>query len=501
MKLRPDNRAERLPGIESQGLKRQGGLAAKLARRFGPMWLISFGVCAGIGYALYAHYAKPLLPVPLPKDLEILQPQLRAYLGEQTAWVKASPREASRHEVLGLVYAANGLWAESQAAFLNAIQLNPNEPLSYLYGAVSFQELGATDEAIRRLRALTRRFPQFAPGFYRLGDALERAGESDEAALAFEHLIQLAPAEWRGVAGLGECRLRQGRVDEAVKLLEKAVRMAPREKLAHHLYGQALQRLGRSKDAQRELRLGLDALHYPMPDAWSPLAPQHMKLLTDQIEMARDFCANGRPSEAARLLSAALVYNPTNLNLLNNLALALNQSGQPQPAKIVLQKALKIDSGFFPARVTLSASCLALDQNEEALDHARQAIALNPRHAFPHIALANVLLAMERDSAALAELETAVQCDPQNANLQMDLGDICLRNLNRPTEALEHYRRATELDPVLAPAWLRLAELDLRLGNTNECRAALQEARELTPDDPIIKGIETRLAARGNLQK
>ena len=446
-----------------------------------------------LGRVWYVEFGVPIPPLPVPGNLDSLEPQLRAYITEKIAWAQAAPRQAFRHSTVGMVYAANDLWSEALAAFTNAIRLNPREPLAHLYAAVACQEMGNTDEARRRLWDLTTRFPRFAPGYYRLGDTLARAGEYDQAAVAFQHLIELAPLEWRGFAGLGDCLTRQGHLAEAVKRLEKAVRLDPQARLAHHLLGQAYRRLGRAEEAKRELRLGLDAPHYPMPDAWSVLAPQHMKLIQDQLEMAREYTEAGQPTQAVVILTRALAFRPTNLSLLNNLGIALQRSNQPQQARNVFLKALKVDPRYVPAWVGLSASCLALDRKQEALDYANRAIELSPNQTYPHIAKANALLAMERDEETVVELEAALRGDPRNAQLHVELGDVLLRNLTRPLEALDHYRKARELDPTLTAALLRLADLALDLGQTNEAKIALEEARALTSNAPALNVVEKGL--------
>ncbi len=126
--------------------------------------------------------------------------------------------------------------------------------------------------------------------------------------------------------------------------------------------------------------------------------------------------------------------------------------------------------------------------------YANKAIEVNPKHAYPHLAKADVFLALDRDADALAELETAFDYDPQNAQLQVEIGDVCLRNLNRAAEALEHYRRATELNPILVPALLRLADLHLRLGQTNEAQSAFMAARRIAPEESSLRDLERQLS-------
>ena len=138
-----------------------------------------------------------------------MDPQLKAYLQKKIVWVREKPQDANRQATLGIAYAANGLWEQAREAFRNVERLDPGQPLAAMYFAVATQELGDLKEAIGLFRDLTIRFPDFAPGHYRLGDASLRAGDVAQAETAFRRLIGLAPEEWRGHAGLGDARLRR----------------------------------------------------------------------------------------------------------------------------------------------------------------------------------------------------------------------------------------------------------------------------------------------------
>jgi len=289
----------------------------------------------------YPKRSEPPFLIPASADLEQLDPQLRAYLVEKLNWVREKPRDAERRATLGLVYAANGLWEWARDAFRNVTQLDPNQPLAQMYVAVATQELGDLKEAIRLYRELTVRFPDFAPGYYRLGDGSLRAGEVAQAEAAFGRLISLAPNEWRGYAGLGDVKLRGGQYAEATQALQKAVQLAPEEKIAHQLLGLAYRGLGRTRDAEMELSRGLNAEHYPMLDAWSATAAQHMKLLPDLYDMAKQYSAAGNPAKAVEILEGARTFHPGDTGVMNHLAAAYNQSGQPQKARALLLQVIQ----------------------------------------------------------------------------------------------------------------------------------------------------------------
>jgi tetratricopeptide (TPR) repeat protein len=445
------------------------------------------------GISVSRHLSLPILPIPVPKNPASLDPMLRSFVTEKVAWARQAPSDPIRQATLGMVYAANGLWPEAKVAFENASRLEPGEPLPILYVAIAEQELGQLDASLRRLRGLTQRFPNFAPGFYRLGDNTLRQGAFDEAEHAFQRLIELAPKEWRGFAGLGEVKLRQEQTSEAVTLLEKAARLDPGAKPAHALLGQAYQRLGRLADAQRELGLGANAMHYPMPDAWSAQAPQYMRLMVDVLEMAQDYLKRGAPAKAIPILENARTFHPNHPILLVTLAQAYTMMGKPDQAEPLLQALVKADSSSVQGYVGLSGCALALGRTDEALSNADRAISLAPRRPEPYVAKANALLALERDQDAVAALRSAHENDPKNPQILVDLGDVCLRNLKKPQQALANYRDAVAQDPLLLPAQLRLASLYGQLGDESSALKSLEAARLLAPNDPNIAEALRRL--------
>jgi tetratricopeptide (TPR) repeat protein len=473
-----------LPSIRSRPIRRHPG------------WTIIIGLAALAGFVALDEYFRPGAPmveVPVPVDLDRLDPQLRAYIAEKVRWVREKPSDARREATLGMVYAANALWKEALVAFQNTARLKPGEPLAQLYIGVATLELGNLPSAQKVFHNVTARFPDFAPGFYRLGDASLRLGVVPEAETSFQRLIALAPREWRGYAGLAEVRMRQSRFAEAAQLLEKALLLDPTAKNAHHLLGLAYRGLGRMAEAQRELGLGTDAISYPMPDAWSVTARQHMKLLPDQFEMAEDYARAGTPIKGVLLLQTALSYHPGDATVMNNLAVAYLRSGQPDQARSLALQIVHQDDRNQSALLTLSTSCASLGLTNDALTYATRAVEMAPDTAAAHMAEANALLGMERDLAAVAGLQAALRCDPKSVHIHNQLGDVLLRNLKRPEEALKHYQQASQLDPTSVAGFVRLTDVYLRLNKPEAARQTLAQARALAPNEPVMGILEERL--------
>lgn len=446
-------------------------------------------LCAGllilalIAIVRYRTQPKPLDP-PVPTTLARLDPQLRHYISNHLDWVRAAPADGRRHATLGLIYAANSLWSDARQAFVNAATLNPDQPLAHLYVAIATDQSGDLTNAITQYRQVAQRFPTLPQAHYRLGDALLRQGELDAAATSFQHLVTLAPGEWRGHAGLGDIALRRGQPTVAAPLVEHAVKLSPETRSLRHLLGLVYRELGRTQEAEIELRKGLDAIHYPMPDEWSLQAPRHMRTLPDQFEQARDHLAHGRPDQAVAALEPALPFHPTSASLLENLAVALNAASRPVESATLLQRLLQLDPKHVNAHVLLTESAIAMGNLSNAMAHAEQALALAPNQPQPHLAHANVLLALDRDTEALASVEAAIARDPRNPLLPLQAGELCMINLDQPARALEFFRAARALDPTATLAYYREVELLLKSGDTTTARNTWEQLRRVDSTAP-----------------
>jgi serine/threonine protein kinase/tetratricopeptide (TPR) repeat protein len=95
------------------------------------------------------------------------------------------------------------------------------------------------------------------------------------------------------------------------------------------------------------------------------------------------------------------------------------------------------------------------DQAKAAVDEAAR---LAPDAPEAHLALGYFHLLVERDAEkAFGEFEIAARDLPDDADVLKAKGD-CFREQGLWTEAIEHYRRACELDPRNGSLWVELAE-------------------------------------------
>jgi TolB-like protein/Flp pilus assembly protein TadD len=148
--------------------------------------------------------------------------------------IRVDPLLAEAHDALGMVYARDGQWAQSEKSFHRAIELEPNN--SYTYDDLStwlLLPLGRTEEAVHQMRVAANADPLSPFIQQRLAAMLIDAGRYEEAVT---HCAGKAEC-------LGRARLGQGRVNEAIQILST---------MENSRYlGYAYARAGRREDAEK----------------------------------------------------------------------------------------------------------------------------------------------------------------------------------------------------------------------------------------------------------
>ncbi len=120
---------------------------------------------------------------------------------------------------------------------------------------------------------------------------------------------------------------------------------------------------------------------------------------------------------------------------------------------------------------------------EQAADHLRSAIALDPQNAQFQTAAVEVFRRVGQLAAAIDAGRQAVRLSPVSTAAQNNLG-LALQDDNNMREAEHCFRRAIELDPNYARARCNLGILLTRQHRLDEAAASLQQALRLKPGYP-----------------
>jgi serine/threonine-protein kinase len=155
--------------------------------------------------------------------------------------IQLDPLLAEAHDALGLVYAQDAKWDQSERSFRRAIKLNPSRSESHYHFAMFLlSPLDRTEEALLQIRLAEEADPLSPNVQEKVTWVLIRTGRYNEA---LDHWQKL-PADYPLKSGyLARIRLGQGRIDEAIQLLATTNNRA--------WLGYAYARAGRREEAEK----------------------------------------------------------------------------------------------------------------------------------------------------------------------------------------------------------------------------------------------------------
>jgi tetratricopeptide (TPR) repeat protein len=228
---------------------------------------------------------------------------------------------------------------------------------------------------------------------------------------------------------------------------------------AIYLRGVALWRLGRNDESAAALELAVEAA----PDQ-SGVRGVLGQLLLEEAETALQDGDEERAREtfgrAAEQFAAELVVSPGESVWLHNQAIALDQSGQLEPAIEALAALLEVEPSNRIARLRMGVLLSDVGRYDEAL---RTLESVPEPGEDVVVAMANV--------------------------------SVTLYNDDRLDEAVSSARRAVEIGPGVAFAHTVLGRALLAKGEFDAAAAELEESLRLAPDDPEAEGTRAILEA------
>jgi tetratricopeptide (TPR) repeat protein len=152
-------------------------------------------------------------------------------------------------------------------------------------------------------------------------------------------------------------------------------------------------------------------------------------------------------------------FLPGSIAILVIVALAWRahrQTSYWRTSETLWRHTLACTAGNYAAHYNLGSMLADAGQTDEAVQHLKEALKINPTFVKAHVRYANVLLDQGETNAAIAHLQTAVQIKPDDALAYNNLGSVFLRQGDEK-QAITYYEKALELQPDLALAADNLA--------------------------------------------
>jgi TolB-like protein len=131
--------------------------------------------------------------------------------------IQLDPLLAEAHDALGMSYARDGQWEQSEKSFRHAIDLDPSSSTSHDHFAFFLLlPLGRIEEGLHELRVAEQADPLSSQIHFDLAYTLLSAGRYDEAVSQCEKMSAEHPGRSEC---LGRARMGQGRIGESIPLL------------------------------------------------------------------------------------------------------------------------------------------------------------------------------------------------------------------------------------------------------------------------------------------
>ncbi|MBN2126055.1 MAG: tetratricopeptide repeat protein [Deltaproteobacteria bacterium] len=399
-----------------------------------------------------------------PRDVPLFssdQTKLHAEQERLAPMVTAHPTDIDLLVRLGEVKRDLGLSSEAEALFQRVVSINPDnsrawtglgwtwmdkkdpqkalecflrvpkpEPMTYLGASVAYGQTNAIDQARSILHKGIAGHPDFAA--FALQDASLKLimRELTEAKEVLTQLITRHPDYSPAHCLLALVLLTQGDREAAVAHAQKGVQLAPYSPTPRIV-------LSYSHQARYELEGALASTLKALE-----LDPTHVLAL---IQHATLLFASDHTEQAWQALQKAEHLAPDDAEVLNLKGFLLLAQRKPDPAIDAFREAIKVNPGFGEPHLGISIALMRIGDTAAASEEITTAILLEPRRSLFLSYWAKMLYQLRRFRQAVDTLDLAGRLDPRDPTPELYRG-IILRDLYRPTEAIEALNKAIALN-------------------------------------------------------
>lgn len=339
----------------------------------------------------------------------------------------------------GLELARSNHLGEAKAVFTRVIEQCPDDVESWCVLSTLNGRLGRIDEAESCCRRAMALRPDYSEAHVNMGNVLSAKGRYDEALIHYQTALRLDPRNPVTHSNIGNVQYALARYDDAAESFLAALNINPQFTEAHYNLANLRSLQKRFDDAETSYREAL-RLNPGFAGAWHNLGV----VLSKQ----------GRDAEAEAAYRETLRLHPTNANAHNSLGHLLHKLGRLAEAEAAYREALRLMPNYDEARNNLGSVLLDLDHLDEAVECFERVLANRP-DAISHCNLGNVRMRQKRLAEAVEHYRQAIALNPERAEFYNNLGHA-LRQQEEFAEAEPALREAIRLDPDFAEAYANL---------------------------------------------
>ena len=363
-----------------------------------------------------------LWPVDQLVELDLLEKHFDVAQQRIDRHFQKTPDSPAAHFFKGKILVAEEKWGPAETELQKTLQLDPNFSGAYDLLVQTYLVTNKLPQALSQLQTQLSKNPNDASALMTLALLHERTNEFAKARDAYEHLLSLKP--------------------DLVSALNNLA----------CLYADRLNDLGKAYDLARKAR-DLQGNDPAIADTFGWILSKR-----------------GEYQQALAILQGSAAKLPDSPEVQFHLGMTAYMMGQPDLARVALQKAASATNDF-PGK-------------EESKRHL--ALLKNDTAALPEL--------------SVSQLEATAKKQPNDVIAQTRLGEAYEKQ-GAADKAAAAFEQVLKLNPRLASATTKLAQLYAGpLQNKEKALAYAKKARELTPNDPQVTSILGKVAYQsGNL--
>ena len=296
--------------------------------------------------------------------------------------LEVAPDHAQLNNLLGAALVERSSFAEAEARFRRAAELDPTlaDPLARL-GWLLYEKQGKAIEAKKLLQQSLELDSDHERARYTLGLVHQREGELDSAVMVYASLVERIPSA-EAHRQLGLTHLQQGNLTRAQRSLQEAARWSPYDPQILVGLGQAMARRGKADSARlileeaQRIRQEEEELR-PLRDATT----RHPNRPQSHFNLGVAYARMGRLALAQQAYWRALEADPAYGRAYKGLGTLAMSAGELEQAELLFVEALARDSTLATAHNNLGLIYHARGRHAEAIEQFEAAARDAPKQA------------------------------------------------------------------------------------------------------------------------
>jgi len=477
----------------------------------------------------------------LYQNLAILQMKADQSDAAEASFIKAAelnPKAADVQMALGSFYQSHQKMMDAQQHFEQAIADDRENPGPRAALAQLYIGLGKKDQAEELLKNVKSDFPENSTGYRMLGDFYFAMGDLDKATSEYAALNKQHPQDSQVKKNYIQLLILKDRLDEARKLddeilkanpsdvdaliyrgqicnskgdsgtaigaLQSAIQNQPGNGVAHYHLGIAYDHAGNLERAEGEwreatqLRPDLAEAHHALADAalrcgdMPTLDHEATQIISLQPSLPEGYAmralANinlkqfGQAEQDTRKAIDLGPQNPAGYLQMASLRFVQQQFGE---ATQLYRQALDRDASSSDALGGLINSYLAQNTPDKAAEAARAQIEKVPNSSAFYDLLGTLLLHSSQDKNAVeAAFQKAIELDKSNVDALMKLGQVQVAE-GETDQAIATYQNSIKQNPRDPRFYILTGELFESKQDLTDASKMYQKALEISPQNAL----------------